>query len=101
MAISGIKANAVNVSIQWKIKEPKDAWKIFLKSKATGVDGVTGELLKYGPDLQKNKDVKITSVPDWKNVSLYKCIAEGRNFKGNCSLSVSGKAFGRILTEKQ
>lgn len=25
---------------------------------------------------------------------------DGRNFMGNCSLSVSGKAFGRILIEE-
>lgn len=27
-------------------------------------------------------------------------LQKGRNFKGNCSLSVYGKAFGRIVTEK-
>ncbi len=82
--------------------------------KAVGMDGITAEMLKYGGDavvewmlLIRDQAWKKGEVPDdWKKaiiVPLYK----GKGSKSECScyrgislLSVPGKVYGRILTER-
>ncbi len=82
--------------------------------KAAGMDGITAEMMKYGDDAvvewmlliceraQKNGEVP----GDWKKaiiVPLYKgkgSRSECSSYRGISLLSVPGKVYGRILTER-
>ncbi len=81
--------------------------------KATAMDGITAEMLKYGDDavewmlLKCERAWKEGEVPDdWKKaiiVPLYKgkgSRSECSSYRGKSLLSVPGKVYGRILTER-
>ncbi len=82
--------------------------------KAAGMDGITAEMLKYGGDFVVERMLlicerawKYGEVPDdWKKaiiVPLYKgkgSRSECSSYRGITLLSVPGKVYGRILTER-
>ncbi len=82
--------------------------------KAVGMDGITAEMLKYGGDAVVDVMLLICErawikgeVPDdWKKaitVPLYKSKGsrgECSSYRGISLLSVPGKVYGRILTER-
>ena len=82
--------------------------------KAPGIDGVCGEMLKYGGDSIVEWIWKLCKLAweegrfpeDWKSgiiVPLYKGKGEREvcgNHRGICLLSVIGKIYGRILTDR-
>ncbi len=80
--------------------------------KAAGMDGLTAEMLKYGCDavvewmlLMCERAWEKREVPDdWQKaiiVPLYKGIKVGGSVIAISLLSVPGKVYERILTEKQ
>ncbi len=82
--------------------------------KAAGMDGITAEMLKYGDDAVVESMLLICEqawkngkVPDdWKKaiiVPLYKgkgSRSECSSYRGVSLLSVPGKVYGRILTDR-
>ncbi len=113
---AGIEAGRGRLPIQREIGRA-EIEKVIAKlkcAKAAGMDGITAEMLKYGGDavvewmlLICEQAWKKREVPDdWKKaiiVPLYK----GKGSRSECSsyreislLSVPGKVYGRILTER-
>ena len=94
--------------------EVVEAMKKIKTGKAPGIDGVCGEMLKYGGDSIVEWIWKLCKlaweegrVPeDWKSgiiVPLYKGKGERDvcgNHRGICLLSVIGKIYGRILIDR-
>ncbi len=112
----GIEAGRGRVPLQKEIgrSEVEKVVARFKCGKATGMDGITAEMLKYGGDavaewmlLICERAWKEGEVPDdWKKaiiVPLYK--GKGRrsecsSYRGISLMSVPGKVYGRILTER-
>ncbi|MCP4337615.1 MAG: reverse transcriptase family protein, partial [Desulfobulbaceae bacterium] len=94
--------------------EVSEALKKVKMGKASGIDGVCGEMLKYGGEIVIEWVWKMCrlaweegSVPeDWKSgviVPLYKGKGERGvcgNYRGICLLSVVGKVYCRVVIER-
>ncbi len=112
----GIEAGRGRLPIQREIgrAEVEKAIARLKSGKAAGMDGITAEMLKYGGDAVVEWKLFICKeawkkgeVPDdWKKaiiVPLYKgkgSRSECSSYRGISVLSVPGKVYGRILTER-
>ncbi len=112
----GTVASRGRVSMQREI-DRSEIWKAIAKlkcGKVTGMDGITAEMMKYEGDavvewmlLMCERKWKKGEVPDdWKKaiiVPLYKgkgSRSECSNYRGISLLSIPGKVYGRIFTER-